>query len=682
MTGKGAPVEASTPSKSKVAAVRPFYRTKRFATVALLGIALPLLLFRNGSETVAGNTLSLRQHGQRHGGGGTQSGSGTCASCGSGGLALAGGPPPFSTRLVPLSDYAKKNLRFFVRTFFDTSGGPHCLAQTAWTAKNVVGVVNTFVDTAVDRSWAVYTADLAVAGPSEPGDISLVHEFHDRGHDGNNGVKQFVWELGDEPIQGMHRSSKHLGHTFYTRDFLRMPHRSIIRPYVNPPQWKRVPAGPEELRSVKEDIVIVDDNLGPIPQWLRRLSDRYPNLDVVVLEGFNKEQLVDLFRRAKVYVDASMRGAERAGQECQQYYVIPILENGRNGGNEFDYPLPESLKFAYARNEGGGVQNEGNDLVAKVDAVLGDWWGSVQRMLPARQVVASHPQLNAVDLARLFQITLAVHVLGCGAGKEGAGTDRTAIAQSTYLIASALHFIAPAASATLHSGSHMLEAEAILLVIAGRDTSGTLSFTHNVQNSAVCTGADGVGAALAASKFGNSDVAAVLSWRALPLRPPAIAAWQEAVRAGSADVSLLVINGVTLGAMYKLPEGGAPVPFKVALDEDGVLSVSGAGTTGSWPPATAPGQWVDLRTLGETKVVWLPGVETDEAVVDQISALTDAGIDVGDPNVGTLGHGAALAHYRQERSAAAYLCGHVDFRRIAGQTPYLHDLCLGAVAAP
>ena len=72
-----------------------------------------------------------------------------------------------------------------------------------------------------------------------------------------------------------------------------------------------------------------------------------------------------------------MRGMERTAQEAMLFFVVPVLEFGRNGQNEFDYPLPSSLKYDLARNEKDGnvVQNRMDDVEARVEAVLGDWWG-------------------------------------------------------------------------------------------------------------------------------------------------------------------------------------------------------------------------------------------------------------------------------------------------------------------
>jgi hypothetical protein len=288
--------------------------------------------------------------------------------------------PTLASRLPELSPFTLEHQRIFVRTFNIRAGGVQCLASYAWVLSQVLGVKHTHITMSTPVWDARYTANITLIGEgSRPGDIVINHEYFPSQPEPSSGIKQFIVELGDIPKQSAHSMSKFLGHGFYTRDFLRSPATAMLRIFSHPAQWSRVPSSADEVRLEKENLILVDDE-GPNGVFVmlkQRLPQRWPDLKIVELKGFSSDELVSLYRRAKVYVDGGMRGLERSGQEALLYFVVPILEFARNGQNEFDYPLPSSLKYDFSRNEkdGNTVQNRMEDVEAKVEAVLGDWWG-------------------------------------------------------------------------------------------------------------------------------------------------------------------------------------------------------------------------------------------------------------------------------------------------------------------
>ena len=336
-------------------------------------------------------------------------------------------------------------------------------------------------------------------------------------------------------------------------------------------------------------------------------------------------------------------------------------------------------------------------------------------------------------MARLIAATLHVHVLACspfllppdnvpdgavrdggGSGPDGggyapAGPRFTTL--SAYLVATALHYVAPAASSTLHSGLEAgeLEADASELLLAARSTAGTLAFTRVADSSPLCAPSEGSSvpaestwlSALAHAHFGNSDVAAVLSWRALPLQPTAVTLWQDALRASRAPYSTLVLRGVLLGVLIKLDGVTGtdsivrPPRVRVMLDAAGAMVLSGPGVVnqplvwednglaadaGDTAGALPRGLWADLRRIAAYGVPRVLGMDADPPALDQAIALQESGLSWDDlvTSVQARDHAAAARLYRaRDRHGGSYLCGHVDFRRIAGFTPHAADLCGG-----
>jgi hypothetical protein len=612
----------------------------------------------------------------------------------------AGATRHFLGRLAPLPVHVREHQKLCVITFNDGSGGPQALAQLAWTASSRLGMVRVNTMSATPTWDAAYTGNLSVGACTERGDIAIFHEWAMHEHPAASPVKQFIYELGDEPIRANHRTSKHIGHSFYTREFLRLPRVALVRQFTRAGAFPGAETPAEDLRAGKErgNLVLIDDELGPVQGWLEQLRNRHAGLRVVEVRLLNRSQLIGLFREAKVYVDAAMRGGERVAQESMLFHVAPVLERGRNGGSEPDYPLPPSLTFEFARSEkDGGVINGGADLRAKVDAALGDYSGAAANAAGARRVQLEMVHFNAMDLARLLRVTLHVHVLACSPWRNEFDAEAAAAAtRDAYVVAAAVHFVAPAASATLHAATRdaaSFNAPVADLLAAAADTGGTLAFVRVRPASPLCSAAQpssAAAAALVASHYGNADVAAILSPRALPLQGDALALWADALRAAPrAAASVLYVRGVALGALFRVDDATPPA-FSFVLDAAGALVVLGdAGIVIEWrddgdgggDAAHPSGLWLDTRRLASHGVPRAARVEADPPLVDQAEMLVEAGFTLRTMPQ----HANALASSRREgRSSAAYLCGHVDFRRIASHAArgLVSDLCAGDAVDP
>ena len=108
---------------------------------------------------------------------------------------------------------------------------------------------------------------------------------------------------------------------------------------------------------------------------------------------------------------------------------------------------------------------------------------------------------------------------------------------------------------------------------------------------------------------------------------------------------------------------------------------AGLGTdAGETASALPRGLWADLRRIAAYGVPRVSGMDADPPALDQAIALQESGLSWDDlvMSAQARGHATAARLFRaRDRHGGAYLCGHVDFRRLAGFTPHATDLCGG-----
>ena len=119
-----------------------------------------------------------------------------------------------------------------------------------------------------------------------------------------------------------------------------LPRDRIITPYIAPhhveaaveraglnPLTGDISVATTPLRAVKENIVLIDDDVpGHIQQHIIRLAQAHNGTGVVV-KGFSKAQLGDLYLKAKLVFDYCMRGAERMPLEASLFGAILTTNN-------------------------------------------------------------------------------------------------------------------------------------------------------------------------------------------------------------------------------------------------------------------------------------------------------------------------------------------------------------------
>lgn len=82
-----------------------------------------------------------------------------------------------------------------------------------------------------------------------------------------------------------------------------------------------------------------------------KLSKKLPSVSFIPLQGFNQQQLIELYRTSKIYVDfGAFPGAERIPKEAVLFGCAVIT--GRQGASNFygDVPIPDTYKYGQPRS--------------------------------------------------------------------------------------------------------------------------------------------------------------------------------------------------------------------------------------------------------------------------------------------------------------------------------------------
>jgi hypothetical protein len=600
-----------------------------------------------------------------------------------------------------LSPWVLNHTRVTMETHPWPTGGPEACAQVmAMLAALGVPRAALTVTEDVTALFGKYTAGMAVweGGAHARGDVLVTTEFAPCPLAPAAGARQLAYELSD--LRGATEQPDQvacawLGHSHYTRDVQRAAPRALVRLYASDTFAAGAPASMREAAAGKSatPLVVIDGDFPHAPALRAGLAaGRHAGAhEVVELRGFTPADVRALFARATVIVDGDMPGTERAVQEAALFFAVPVLERaGRAGADAVDFPVPRALTF-----DGDAA------MVAAVERVLDNWTAAALETGPARAWFARQQGVGLTDAARLFESSgLAVHVLACGT--SGGLPGAAAALRAALLVAAAATLAAPLSAVTVHVGGDAAGAAACAALPACARTREAASggvlkgFPHVavVGASPLCAAGAAVAAAVAATaldRFGPPEHRALLSWRALPLEAPALAAWQAAARGGAcggAPAPLFV--GVARAHLGALLDGGG---------SDGGAARAELDAAGAWALAPAPPHagcalearaggaagpaFLDLAPiLGGAHVPLDAGCELvgDEAAQDLAEALAEAGeplpADVAQLRFSCLGGG-------EPRAVTALVCSNARFAALARDVGLWEALCdeRGAAAA-
>lgn len=127
------------------------------------------------------------------------------------------------------------------------------------------------------------------------------------------------------------------------------------------------------LNSVQRSNVILY-NPRKSGAFVQKLSEIASDLDFVPLKGLNQEELIEMYKTSKLYVDfGPFPGAERIPKEAALFGCCVIT--GRNGASDFygDVPIPDEYKFANYAQQVDLVVAKIRDVLKNYEAKKSDF---------------------------------------------------------------------------------------------------------------------------------------------------------------------------------------------------------------------------------------------------------------------------------------------------------------------
>ncbi|MBR5255238.1 MAG: hypothetical protein IKV62_00495 [Bacteroidales bacterium] len=136
----------------------------------------------------------------------------------------------------------------------------------------------------------------------------------------------------------------------------------------------------------KEDIILYNPKKGK--KYVEMLRKRLPDCSFIPLQGFSREQLNEVFDRAKLYVDfGPFPGKDRIPREAVLHGCCLIT--GRFGASAFyeDVPIPDTYKFSMkGRIPWEGVTGLVRRVFAEYDACCRDFDPMRERIGQEREI--------------------------------------------------------------------------------------------------------------------------------------------------------------------------------------------------------------------------------------------------------------------------------------------------------
>ena len=191
-----------------------------------------------------------------------------------------------------------------------------------------------------------------------------------------------------------------LPHAF-EKSVLLSPMESIY--YERAEMWRELHPNVGQRIAQKQNLVLVDHDLKADLILEPDLLEQYT---FVFLNGFSRDELIDLYQRAKVVLDLHFNGPERTVWEGVLFDALPIAALQGNGGDDVDIPIPRTFKID-ARYQGArqkaGISAALRHLLSNYDRILAE--GHFEKF---RRKVENMPKVFAGAVSAAFS-TASLH---------------------------------------------------------------------------------------------------------------------------------------------------------------------------------------------------------------------------------------------------------------------------------
>ena len=204
----------------------------------------------------------------------------------------------------------------------------------------------------------------------------------------------------------------HYSHTFYQLPWDSEKHIlwAPVEPWVidahRTYEKMKASRGPGATLTAKENLILLDPD-AKHEVVLPQVED----ISVEILFEKTREELIELFKRAKVLYDIYLNGHEHLPREAVLFDVVPILTTADNGGDMVDFPMPNEFRV--------------DELCAECSAnvlrkVLGEFEEHRLALEPLKRAVLDRPTLLLNTLEATFSTRVyQFHISASTYAEEG-----------------------------------------------------------------------------------------------------------------------------------------------------------------------------------------------------------------------------------------------------------------------
>lgn len=154
----------------------------------------------------------------------------------------------------------------------------------------------------------------------------------------------------------------------------------------------------DERLANKKDIILLDSDLKGdiyVPDYILE------SYQIVILRDFNTNELIELYKEAKIIIDLHFNGPERVIWEAILFDCYPVIAHQGNGGNDIDIPIPSMYKIDSidADLNHYGPNGPTSNLYNSVDVILNKFDTDPNKL----RLEFSTFQLKVLSLPRIFE---------------------------------------------------------------------------------------------------------------------------------------------------------------------------------------------------------------------------------------------------------------------------------------